>query len=60
MKQHKKGLVIWLLIVVVLLIAALMAGSPGRSETVQEAMRDAVLHDSGQVSLFGLRSEERV
>lgn len=56
MKQHKKGLVIWLLIVVVLLIAALMAGSPGRSETVQEAMRDAVLHDSGQVSLFGLKT----
>ncbi len=56
MKQHKKGLVIWLLIVVVLLIAALMADSPGRSETVQEAMRDAVLHDSGQVSLFGLKT----
>ncbi len=56
MKQHKKGLVIWLLIVVVLLIAALMAGSPGRSETVQEAMRDAVLHDSGQASLFGLKT----
>ena len=56
MKQHKKGLVIWLLIVVLLFIAALMAGSSDRSETVQEAMRDAVLHDSGQISLFGLKT----
>lgn len=56
MKQHKKGLVIWLVVVVLLFIAALLAGSPGKSETVQEAMRDAVLHDSGQISLFGLKA----
>ena len=54
MKQHKKGLLIWLVVVVLLLIAALLAGSPGQSETVQEAMRDAVLHSTGQISLFGL------
>lgn len=56
MKQHKKGLVIWLAAVVLLFIAALLAGSEPRSESVQQAMRDAVLHDSGQVSLFGLKS----
>ena len=56
MKQHKKGLVVWLLTVVLLFIAALLAGSSGRSETVQEAMRDAVLHDSGQISLFELKA----
>ena len=54
MKQHKKGLLIWLVVVVLLFIAALLAGSPGQSESVQEAMRDAVLHSTGQVSLFGL------
>ena len=54
MKQHKKGLLIWLVVVVLLFIAALLAGSPGQSETVQEAMRDAVLHSTGQISLFGL------
>ena len=54
MKQHKKGLAVWLLTVVLLFIAALLAGSPGQSESVQEAMRDAVLHSTGQVSLFGL------
>ncbi len=56
MKQHKKGLVVWLTAVVLLLIAALRAGSPGRSESVQEAMRDAVLHGTGQISLFGLKA----
>ncbi len=54
MKQRKKGLVIWLLVVVLLFISALLAGSSGHSESVQEAMRDAVLHDTGQISLFGL------
>ena len=55
MKQHKKGLAIWVMSVLLLLIAALLAGSPGRSESVQEAMRDAVLHETGRVSLFGLK-----
>ena len=54
MKQHKKGLAVCLAAAVLLLIAALMAGSPGPSESVQEAMRDAVLHGTGQVSLLGL------
>lgn len=56
MKQHKKGLLIWLMLVVLLLIAALLVGPSGRSESVQEAMRDAVLHGTGRISLFGLKS----
>ena len=56
MKQHKKGLVVWLLIVVLLFIASLLVGPSERSETVQEAMRDAVLHGTGQVSLFGWKA----
>jgi len=56
MKQHKKGLLIWLLAVASLLVTALLAGSPGRSESAQEAMRDAVLHSTGQISLFGLKA----
>ena len=54
MKQHKKGLAVWLLIVVLLFIASLLVGPSEHSETVQEAMRDAVLHESGRISLFGL------
>ncbi|MCI8697745.1 MAG: F0F1 ATP synthase subunit A [Oscillospiraceae bacterium] len=54
MKQQKKGLAVCLAAAVLLLIAALLTGSPGPSESVQEAMRDAVLHGTGQISLFGL------
>jgi len=56
MKQHKKGLALWLAAVVLLLAAALLAGSPGRTEDVKTAMRDAVLHDVNQISLFGLKA----
>ena len=55
MKQHKKGLALWLGAVLLLLAGALLAGSAGRTETVQEAMRDAVLHDVNRISLFGLK-----
>ena len=54
MKQHKKGLALWLAAILLLLAGALLTGSPGRSEGVQEAMRDAVLHDVNRISLLGL------
>ncbi len=56
MKQHKKGLALWLTAILLLLAGALLTGSPGRAESVQEAMRDAVLHGENQVSLFGWRA----
>lgn len=55
MKHRKMGLVLWIAAVLALLAGALLAGSSGRSESVQEAMRDAVLHDVNRVSLFGLK-----
>ena len=54
--RHKKGLAVWLSVVVVLLVAAVLVGPKPRSESVQEAMRDAVLHDSGQIGLLGLKT----
>ena len=56
MKQHKIGLAIWIGVTVLLLAGALLAGSPGRVESVQEAMRDAVLHNNNQISLFGWKA----
>ena len=54
MKQHKKGLLLWLLIVAVLLAGSLLSGSPaGPAESIQTTMRDAVLHDTNLISLFG-------
>lgn len=56
MKQNKKRfLLLWLCICVVLLVGALAAPGGGESETIQETMRDAVLHEANQISLFGLR-----
>ena len=56
MKQHKKALVLWIGAVLLLLIGALLAGFHGRTESVQQAMRDAVLHDVNQISLLGLKA----
>ena len=53
MKGHKKALALWIAAILLLLAGALLAGSPGREETVQQAMRDAVLHDINQITLFG-------
>ena len=54
--RNKKALAVWLAVVLLLLIACLAVGTHERSETVQEAMRDAVLHDVNQISLFGLKA----
>ena len=55
MNHRKRGLALWLAAAAVLLVLALLTGSPGRAESVQEAMRDAVLHDVNRVSLLGLK-----
>ena len=55
MKQHKKALAVWIGATLVFLIGALLAGTSARTESVQETMRDAVLHSVNQVSLFGWR-----
>ena len=52
MKQHKKGLVIWVLTVVALLAASILCGTQDRAESVQEAMRDAVLHNLNQIQII--------
>ena len=53
--NHKKELAVWLATILLLLAGALAAGTNERAETVQEMMRDAVLHDINRISLFGLK-----
>ena len=55
MKNKKVFIIVWLAVVVLLGVLSVVVGSPGRAETVQETMRDAVLHETGQISLFGLK-----
>lgn len=55
MKERKKWLIAWVCLVVVLLAASILAPGGVRSESIQETMRDAVLHDTGRISFFGLK-----
>ena len=57
MKNKKVFLTVWLGIAVVFLIGSLLTmPDGGKAETIQETMRDAVLHESNQISFFGLRT----
>lgn len=55
MKGRKKWLIVWFCAIAALLVASLLVPSAEKGETIQEAMRDAVLHESGKISLFGLK-----
>lgn len=53
--QRKKAIILFSLLSLVFLIGAILVGSKGeKEETIQEVMRDAVLHDLNKVSLFGM------
>ena len=54
-KKKTVGIIVWFAAVIVLLVLSLVTGSGGQSETIQEAMRDAVLHEDNRISLFGLK-----
>ena len=55
MEKRKKGLLLCMLTAAVLLAASLLIGPPGApAENIQEAMRDAVLHETNKISLFGM------
>ena len=54
-KKKTRFLVGWLLITAALLAGSLLVPGHGKSESVQEAMRDAVLHGTNRISLFGLK-----
>ena len=55
MKQHKRKLLFWLLAAAVFLVGSILTAAPGAAaESIQTTMRDAVLHDTNQISLLGL------
>lgn len=54
MKNKKVFLVVWIAIAAVFLIGSFLTMPDGpKAETIQETMRDAVLHETNQISLFG-------
>ena len=55
-KKRRIALISWICLMAVLLAASLLTGGAKvKSESIKEAMRDAVLHESNKVSLFGLK-----
>ena len=53
-KQRNMSIGIILGAVVLLLVGSLLVPGNAKSETIKETMRDAVLHETNKISLFGL------
>ena len=53
MSKQKKGFVLCMVAAAVMLVISLLLPAAPKGETVQEAMRDAVLHESNRIDIFG-------
>ena len=53
-KKRIRSLIVFAFFAVLLLIGIILTGSSGEKESIRETMRDAVLHESAKISLFGL------
>ena len=54
-RKRTRELIVFACIVLLLLALVILTGSPGgEHESIREVMKDAVLHESAKVSLFGL------
>lgn len=53
-ERRKAGIIFTVIAAVFLIASFLTGGGSGEEETVQEVMRDAVLHDLNKVSLLGI------
>ena len=53
-KKRTRAIVIFALAALALLVGTIICRSPGGGESISEQMRDAVLHESNRISLFGL------
>ena len=55
MKKRTVLIVIFVCISIVLFIGTIAVKSPGHHSSIRELMRDAVLHETNKISLFGLK-----
>ncbi len=55
-KKKAVGIAAFCCILIALLVGSFLTGSGARHEFIQETMRDAVLHETNQISLFGIRA----
>ena len=56
MNQKKKtmSIIVFAVIALILMIGTIIVKSPGHHDSISELMRDAVLHETDKISLFGL------
>ena len=55
-QERKKAIILFSVIALVFMIGSILTGGGGgEEETVQTVMRDAVMHDTYKVSLFGIK-----
>jgi F-type H+-transporting ATPase subunit a len=54
-QQRKKAIIVFAVIALVFMIGAILTGHGEKHETVQEMMRDSVLHDLNKISLLGIK-----
>lgn len=54
-KKRLTFIAVWALVLLALLAAALLVPGGEKKESIQSVMRDAVLHGSNKISLFGLK-----
>lgn len=54
-KKRMVGIFAWLILIFLCLAFGLVLKSTGDKESIQEVMRDAVLHGENKISLFGLK-----
>lgn len=55
-KKRTTGIVAFAILVLILMIGTIIVKSPGSHESIRELMRDAVLHETNKISLFGLKN----
>jgi len=53
-KRKRISLAVWLALILVSLAGVVLTGSSAQNESIQEIMRDAVLHESNKLDLFGM------
>ena len=53
-KRKRISLAVWLALILTSLAGVVLTGSSAQNESIQEIMRDAVLHESNKLDLFGM------
>ena len=59
-KKRAVFIVVWVALMVIVLVAALLVGSSGESESIKVVMRDAVLHGTRSAFSVSRTSTRRI